>query len=102
LIFTLFTYYIIHLYIYYIYIFNLCTISIILSGNYQKEKKYHVLDIKKISNESILDQPYPSPATSRDASQTGIKKHKTYAKEEDIKTVMDMLPIDSDNVKRYY
>ncbi|KAH0956325.1 hypothetical protein HN011_008141 [Eciton burchellii] len=66
-------------------------------SNYQKEKKYHVLDIKKISNESILDQPYPSPATSRDASQTGIKKHKTYAKEEDIKTVMDMLPIDSDN-----
>jgi hypothetical protein len=91
---------ILHIYTFTYLIYVLFTI--ILSGNYQKEKKYHVLDIKKISNESILDQPYPSPATSRDASQTGIKKHKTYAKEEDIKTVMDMLPIDSDNVKRYY
>ncbi|XP_011338604.1 uncharacterized protein LOC105280088 isoform X2 [Ooceraea biroi] len=65
-------------------------------NNYQKDKKYNAIDIRKVSNESILDQPYPSPVTpSRD--QVDIKKHRTYAKEEDIKTVMDTLPIDSDN-----
>lgn len=72
-----------------------------LSDNYQKDKKCNTINIKKISNESILDQPYPSPITPpcRDANQIGIKKQRTYTKEEDIKTVMDMLPIDSDNVK---
>lgn len=61
-----------------------------------------MIDIKRTSNELISDQPYPSPVTpSKDADQTGIRKHRTIAKEEDIKTMMDVLPIDSDNVKHY-
>lgn len=58
--------------------------------------------MKKASNDPISDRQYPSTVTllsSKDGSQTAIKKHKTYAKEEEIKTMMDMLPIDSDNVK---
>jgi len=63
----------------------------------QKDKKYNAINVKKISNESILDQPHASSVTLfKDANQIGIRKHKTFAKEEDIKTMMDILPIDSD------
>lgn len=75
---------------------------IIFLDYYQKDKKYNTIDthVKKISNESISNQPYASPVTSpKDKNQIIIRKHRTYAKEEDIKTMMDMLPIDSDNVK---
>lgn len=68
--------------------------------HYQKDKRYSATDVKRVSNELILDQPYPSPITPKDTDQnTGIRKHRTFAKEEDIKTMMDMLPLDSDNVK---
>ncbi|XP_012063912.1 PREDICTED: uncharacterized protein LOC105627234 [Atta cephalotes] len=68
---------------------------------HQKDKKYNIINVKRISNEPILDQPYPSPVTStktstKDANQTDVRKHRTFAKEEDIKTMMDILPIDSD------
>ncbi|KYN07295.1 hypothetical protein ALC62_01497 [Cyphomyrmex costatus] len=65
---------------------------------HQKDRKYNTIDAKRISNEPILDQPYPSPVTPfKDANQIeNIRKHKTFAKEEDIKTMMDILPIDSD------
>ncbi|XP_072744288.1 uncharacterized protein [Anoplolepis gracilipes] len=68
--------------------------------NYQKDKKYNTINthVKKISNEPISNQPYASPVTSsKDTNQISIRKHKMYPKEEDIKTMMDMLPIDSDN-----
>lgn len=71
---------------------------------YQKDKKYNTIDahVKKISNEPIFNEPYASPVTpSKDANQISIRKHKTYAKEEDIKTMMDMLPIDSDNCSNF-
>ncbi|XP_029676404.1 uncharacterized protein LOC115243487 isoform X1 [Formica exsecta] len=71
---------------------------------YQKDKKYNTIDthVKKISNESISNQPYASPVTSpKDKNQISIRKHRTYAKEEDIKTMMDMLPIDSDNCSNF-
>lgn len=48
-----------------------------------------------------MDEPYPSPVTlvpSKDTSQIEIKKHRTCAKEEDIKTMIGTLPIESDNV----
>ncbi|KYQ54499.1 hypothetical protein ALC60_06646 [Trachymyrmex zeteki] len=64
---------------------------------HQKDKKYNTIDVKRISNEPILDQPYPSPVTpSKDANQIDLRKRRTFAKEEDIKTMMDILPIDSD------
>lgn len=68
-------------------------------NTYLRDRKYSAVDIKKIPTVPMLQQPYPSPATSsRDAGQTcAVKKHRTFAKEEDIKTMMDMLPIDSDN-----
>ncbi|KYN40310.1 hypothetical protein ALC56_05255 [Trachymyrmex septentrionalis] len=64
---------------------------------HQKNKKYNTINVKKISNEPILDQAYSSPVTStKDANQIDIRKHRTFAKEEDIKTMMDILPINSD------
>ncbi|XP_020278342.1 uncharacterized protein LOC109852014 isoform X2 [Pseudomyrmex gracilis] len=66
----------------------------------QKDKQYSIINMKKASNDPASDRQYPSTITllsSKDGSQTAIKKHKTYTKEEEIKTVMDMLPIDSDN-----
>ncbi|KAL0109438.1 hypothetical protein PUN28_014483 [Cardiocondyla obscurior] len=65
---------------------------------HQKNKKYNTTDVKKISNELTSDQPYSSLATpSKDADQDKIKKHRMFAKNDDIKTMMDILPIDSDN-----
>ncbi|XP_012229223.1 uncharacterized protein [Linepithema humile] len=69
---------------------------------YQKDKRYNTINTNqgRTSNEPILDHPYPSPVTltpSKDTNYTGTDKHKTYAKDEDIRTMMDMLPIDSDN-----
>ncbi|KYN19944.1 PREDICTED: uncharacterized protein LOC108761088 isoform X1 [Trachymyrmex cornetzi] len=59
---------------------------------HQKDKKYNAINVKRISN-----RPYPSPVTSsKDANQIDVRKHRTFAKEEDIKTMMDILPIDSD------
>jgi len=76
--------------------FNLHTICITFLDCQQKDKKYNAIDVKKITNESILE-PYASSVTPfKDANQIGIRKHKTFAKEEDIKTMMDILPIDSD------
>ncbi|KMQ94383.1 hypothetical protein RF55_5470 [Lasius niger] len=50
----------------------------------------------------ILSLPYASSVTSSKATnQISIIKHRTYAKEEDIKTMMDMLPIDSDNCSNF-
>ncbi|KAL6448347.1 hypothetical protein ACFW04_000351 [Cataglyphis niger] len=72
--------------------------------NYQKDKKYNTIDthVKKISSEPISNHPYTSPVTSpKDVNQISIRKHRTYAKEEDIKTMMDMLPIDSDNCSNF-
>lgn len=70
--------------------------------DYQKDKKYNAIDIKRISNEPTSDQLYSSPATpSKDANLTGVRKHRTLAKEEDIKTMMDILSIDSDNVNNF-
>ncbi|XP_071630043.1 uncharacterized protein [Temnothorax longispinosus] len=64
---------------------------------HQKDKRYNAINVKRVSNELITDQSYPSPITpSKDTGQTGIRKHRTFAKEEDIKTMMDILPIDSD------
>lgn len=77
-------------------------LCLIFLDYYQKDKKYNTIDthVKKISNEPISNHPYTTPVTSpKDVNQISIRKHKTYAKEEDIKTMMDMLPIDSDNVK---
>lgn len=74
---------------------------IIFLDYYQKGKKYAIdTNVKRISNEPISNQPvYVSPITSsKDANQISIRKNRMYAKEEDIKTMMDMLPIDSDNV----
>lgn len=67
--------------------------------NYQKDKRYNTIDthVKKITNEPISNRLYTSPVSSKDANQISIKKHRTFAKEEDIKTMMDILPIDSDN-----
>lgn len=72
-------------------------------GYYQKDKRCNTIntDQGRISNEPILDHPYPSPVTltpSKDANHTNANKQKTYAKDEDIRTMMDILPIDSDNV----
>ncbi|KAL6264706.1 hypothetical protein P5V15_004805 [Pogonomyrmex californicus] len=64
---------------------------------YQRDKRYNTIDSKKIPNESISDQVYSSSVTSKNTNQISVKKHKTFAKEEDIKTMMDILPIDSDN-----
>lgn len=73
---------------------------------YQKDKKCNTIidtHVKKISNEPISNQPYASSVTSsKAANQISIRKHRTYAKEEDIKTMMDMLPIDSDKVKNLH
>ncbi|CAL1685030.1 unnamed protein product [Lasius platythorax] len=72
---------------------------------YQKDKKCNTIidtHVKKISNEPISNQPYASSVTSsKAANQISIRKHRTYAKEEDIKTMMDMLPIDSDNCSNF-
>lgn len=71
---------------------------------YQKGKKYAIdTNVKRISNEPISNQPvYVSPITSsKDANQISIRKNRMYAKEEDIKTMMDMLPIDSDNCSNF-
>ncbi|XP_039302177.1 uncharacterized protein LOC105206371 isoform X2 [Solenopsis invicta] len=69
---------------------------------HQKDKKYNAINVKKISNEPISDQLYPSPVTSsKDANQTSIRKHKAFTKEEDIKTMMDILPIESDNASNF-
>lgn len=72
--------------------------------DYQKDKRYNTIDthIKKTTNEPISNQLYASPVLSKDANQISIKKHRTFAKEEDIKTVMDILPIDSDNVNNLH
>ncbi|XP_025161032.1 uncharacterized protein LOC105188487 isoform X2 [Harpegnathos saltator] len=70
---------------------------------HQNDKKYNRIDIKRISDEPIsADQPYPSsitPMSSENASQAGIRRQRAkYAKEEDIKTMVDMtLLADSDN-----
>lgn len=51
----------------------------------------------------MSNQLVVSPVTpSKDANQINIKKHRTFAKEEDIKTMMDILPLDSDNVSIIY
>ncbi|XP_011877301.1 PREDICTED: uncharacterized protein LOC105567226 [Vollenhovia emeryi] len=63
----------------------------------QKDKRCSAIDVKRISNELISEQPYPSSATSKDADQADVRKHRAFAKEEDIKTMMDILSIDSDN-----
>lgn len=72
----------------------------VLLDYHKKDKRFSAIDVKRISNESTLNQPYSNPVTpSKSMDQIGIRKHKTFAKEEDIKTMMDILPIDSDNVK---
>ncbi|EFN78721.1 hypothetical protein EAI_11341 [Harpegnathos saltator] len=74
-----------------------------LNYYHQNDKKYNRIDIKRISDEPIsADQPYPSsitPMSSENASQAGIRRQRAkYAKEEDIKTMVDMtLLADSDN-----
>ncbi|XP_012527400.1 uncharacterized protein LOC105831662 isoform X2 [Monomorium pharaonis] len=73
--------------------------------NFQKikDKKYNVIDVKKISDEPILDQLCSSPVTpsKKSANQTSTRKHRAFAKDEDIKTMMDILPIDSDNISNF-
>ncbi|XP_032690962.1 uncharacterized protein LOC116853819 isoform X2 [Odontomachus brunneus] len=69
---------------------------------HQKDKKYNRIDIKKVSNKPVLvDRPYTSSVTlvpNENANEAGIRKHRTYTKEEDIKTMMDMMLLtDSDN-----
>lgn len=77
---------------------------IIVFLDYQKDKRYNTIDthVKKITNEPISNRLYTSPVSSKDANQISIKKHRTFAKEEDIKTMMDILPIDSDNVNNLH
>lgn len=85
-----------------LYVCSFFFFFLFLDYHHQKDRKYNSIDVKRVSNESIpVDEPYPSPVTltpSKDASQTEIRKHRTYAKEEDIKTIMDTLPTESDNV----
>ncbi|XP_014482499.1 PREDICTED: uncharacterized protein LOC106748475 [Dinoponera quadriceps] len=68
----------------------------------QKDKKYNRVDDKRVSNEPVsAGQPYPSSVTlvpNENANQSRIRRHRAYAKEEDIKTMMDMMLLaDSDN-----
>lgn len=70
---------------------------------HQKDKKYNRIETKRVPDQPVsADHSCPSSATlvsNRDA-KAEIRKHRTkYAKEEDIKTMMDMMLIaDSDNV----
>lgn len=78
---------------------------VIIFLDYQKDKRCNTIDthVKKITNEPISNQLYTSPVTpSKNANQINIKKHRTFTKEEDIKTMMDILPLDSDNVNIIY
>ncbi|XP_043251949.1 uncharacterized protein LOC122397118 isoform X1 [Colletes gigas] len=75
------------------------------SKNYscQKEKKYNVVETKNTHNRHCLvpELLYPSPVTqsssSRDVVWIDEMKNVNYLKEDDIRTMMDEVIVDSDN-----
>ncbi|XP_015437381.1 PREDICTED: uncharacterized protein LOC107192599 [Dufourea novaeangliae] len=70
---------------------------------YQKERKCNVVDTKNIhvQHNSIPELLYPSPVThtssSRDTVLIESTKKVNYLKDDDVKTMMDEVPIDSEN-----
>lgn len=75
--------------------------SFSLDYYHHKDKKHNSIDIKRVFNEHV-DRSYPCSVTlasNEDTNQAGIRKHRAYAKEEDIQTMMDMMLLaDLDNV----
>ncbi|XP_031835741.1 uncharacterized protein LOC116428343 isoform X2 [Nomia melanderi] len=70
---------------------------------YQGEKKYKVEDVRNVHSQqfTIPELLYPSPAThtssSKDTVLIDCTKKANYSKDDDIKTMMDEIPIDSEN-----
>lgn len=81
----------------------MCVLLFFLDCYQRKNKKYNTVDIKGICKKPIQYQQYrpKTVRSSKDVTQR-LRKGRIYAKEEDIKTMMDILPIDSDNVKKNY